>query len=429
MSTKRVTKRTAAGYCGVLSAALSLACGSSEDASTLTDVTPEDLANRAYVISEESNELFVMDLSTMSEVGKLDTSVGTGANANHMSMLNGDGSKLFVTATDHETVVVVDTATLAVTRQILVGAHPTHAESCVGCGVDGHDLLWVVNEGGAHSEEEEGGAGEAEEVHPGSISIIDMVTDEVVRTFSDPSLVVPHFVRFHDRTAYIPSIGGNQITAVNIDTFQVEEVLLLEGATEAGACAGDPCGFADAQIDRNGLLVAAHIETGHVVSYDTVTRTRRPDLLAGNRPWSIFVDSMSNAFDTHMMPNWGDETVSVIDRVQQREVARSPEGDQESYGVNYSPLAEGEAFVLNTVKERVAVIDRTSGNLIEALDVGGTTETASTTGDGRYLLLPLSSTNQFAVLDVTTHAEVARFNDVGTYPWSVTTVGGQNYCH
>jgi YVTN family beta-propeller protein len=427
MSTKRVSKRTAAGYFGVLGAAACVACGGSEDVSDLTDVSSEDLANRAYVISEESNELFVMDLSTMTEVGKLDTSVGAGANANHMSMLSGDGSKIFITASGFDTLVVVDTATLSVTRQIPVGAHPTHAESCFGCGPEGHDLLWVVNEGGAH--DEEGAEGEPEEVHPGSISIIDMQTDEVLSTFSDPSLVVPHFVRFHERTAYIPSIGGNQITAVNIDTLQVEEVLLLEGELEAGACAGDPCGFADAQIDRNGLLVAAHIETGHVVSYDTVTRTRRPDLLAGNRPWSIFVDSMSNAFDTHMMPNWGDETVSVIDRVQQREVARSPEGDQESYGVNYSPLAEGEAFVLNTVKERVAVIDRTSGELIEALDVGGTTETASTTGDGRYLLLPLSSTNQFAVLDVTTRAEVARFNDVGTYPWSVTTVGGQNYCH
>ena len=27
------------------------------------------------------------------------------------------------------------------------------------------------------------------------------------------------------------------------------------------------------------------------------------------------------------------------------------------------------------------------------------------------------------------NAEVARFDDVGAYPWSVTTVGGQNYCH
>lgn len=411
-----------------LLAALSVACGSAESAGEL-EVTPEALANRAYVISEHSNELFVVDLGSMAPVGTVDTSVGAGANANHMSMLNGDGSKIYVVASEHDTLVVVDTRSLEVVRQVPLGAHPTHAERCDGCGVDGHDQLWVVNEGGAHDGHGAGEGDDAGEVHPGSLSIVDLETDEVVRTFSDPSLVVPHFVRFRDRTAYIPSIGGNQITALNVDTFEVEDVLLLDGVAEPGACAGDPCGFADAQIDQNGLLVAAHIETGHVLSYDTVSRTRRPDLVTGDRPWSIFVDSLSNVFDTHLMPNWGDSTVSLIDRVEQREVARSPEGDQESYGVNYSPLAEGEAFVLNTVKERVAVIDRTSGELIEALDVGGTTETASTTSDGRYLLLPLSSSDQFAIYDLTTRAEVARFDDVGDYPWSVTTAGGQNYCH
>jgi hypothetical protein len=30
---------------------------------------------------------------------------------------------------------------------------------------------------------------------------------------------------------------------------------------------------------------------------------------------------------------------------------------------------------------------------------------------------------------VTTRKEVARFSDVGAFPWSVTTIGGQNYCH
>jgi DNA-binding beta-propeller fold protein YncE len=423
-------KRDLGAACAALYAVMAVACGGEDSATSVTgeEIAQAELDNRAYVISEASNELFIVDLGTMTEVGKVDTSVDSaaGPNGNHMSMLSADGRKMFITAANLDTLVVVDTVSRQVVREIGLGEHPTHAEVCPGCGVDGHDQLWVVNEGGDHHEEP---AGAAEETHPGSIAIVDMVTDEVVRTFSDPSLLVPHFVRFQGRTAYIPSIGGNQITVVNIDTFQVEDVLLLEGQTEPGPCAGDPCGFADAQIDQNGVLAAAHIETGRVLTYDTLSRTRFPDLTSGNRPWSVFVDTLSNAYDTSMMPNWGDETVSVIDRVQKREVARSAEGDQESYGVNYSPMAEGEAFVLNTVKERVAVIDRTTGELIERLDVGGTTETASTTGDGRYLLLPLSSTNQFAVLDVATHAEVARFDDVGTYPWSVTTVGGQNYCH
>lgn len=404
--------------------ALAIGCGGAPREDDGAASSGEDLSARAYVISEGSNELFVVDLATMTEVGSVDTSAGAGVNANHMSLVSRDGAKIYVTATDHDSLVVVDARSLEVSRRVPLGAHPTHAEICPGCAPGGGDQLWVVNEGGAH-----GGDEPVDHEAVGSVSIVDMATDEVVASFSDPSLMAPHFVRFQGGRAFIPSIAGNQITVVGVESLQLEDVLLLEGEAAPGACSGDPCGFADAQIDRGGLLVAAHIETGRVLTYDTHARARRPDLTGGDRPWSVFVDTFSDAFDTHLMPNWGDETVSVIDRREHREIARSPAGDPVSYGVNFSPLAEGEAFVLNSVGERVSVIDRVSGELIEALDVGGTTETASTTGDGRHLLLPLSSTNQLAVLDIATRSIVARFEDVGVYPWSVTTLGGQSYCH
>lgn len=418
---KALNRRTANSVLSMI-VVLTPACGTSRDVSSIDgDPSMEELANRAYVISEQSNDLFIVDLETMTEVGRLDTTIGSGINANHMALLSQDGSKIYVTATDENAAVVVDTVTLRVRGRIELGAHPTHAEACFDCAPDGRDLLWVVNE--------EGSQPAGSENAPGSVSVIDMETDEVVRTFSHESLMVPHFVRFRDRSAYIPSIGGNQITVVDLDSFEVSGLLLPEGMSEPGPCSGDPCGFADAQIDGNGLLVAAHIETGRVITYDTASGRRRADIPSGNRPWAVFVDMLSNEFDTHLMPNWGDSTVSLIDRVEGREIARSREGDQESYGVNYSPLAPGHAFVLNRFKERVAVIDRRTGNLVESLDVGGTTETAATTRDGRYLLLPISSTNQFAVFDPATRTELARFDGVGTYPWSVTTVGGQNYCH
>jgi DNA-binding beta-propeller fold protein YncE len=411
------------------SALFSVACGSSNDTRLLgtdisADISEEALSNRAYVISSESNELFVVDLSTLTAVGSVDTSVSSQVNGNHMSMVSRDGSEVFISAADQGAMVVVDARTLTVTDRIPLGLHPTHSEACFGCPPDGRDELWVVNEEGGGPQMETNGEG-----GQGSVSVIDMDTHEVIRTISDPSFNVPHFVRFQDHTAYIPNIGGNQISVLDLDTHRVKDVLLLEGQAAPGPCSGDPCGFADAQIDESGVLVAAHIESGRVLSYDTLGLQRRADIVTGNKPWSIFVDQLSDTFDTMLMPNWGDETVSLIDRKQGKEIARSLEGDQESYGINYSPLAPGQAFVLNRIKERVAVIDRMTGSLIQSLDVGGTTETASTTRDGRYLLLPISSTGQFAVLDVTTREEVARFDNVGTYPWSVTTVGGQNYCH
>jgi YVTN family beta-propeller protein len=407
-------------------ASLASACGSTDSGS---ESPPQGaLENRTYVISRNSDQLFVADLQTLTGVGSVNTRVGDGANGNHMAMVSSDGRKVYVTATDKNALVVVDAETLSVRKTLQLQEHPTHSALCPGCAASGADELWVVNEGGRLPLEGEA-APEAGKLRPGAISIIDMTTDEVTQTLSDPSLMVPHFVRFSSGLAYVPSIGGNQITVFDLATRQVSDVLLRPGVAQPSACSGDPCGFADAQIDSNGLLISAHIETGSVLVYDTVTRQRRADILTGNRPWSVFVDVASDQFDTQLMPNWGDASVSLLDRKHLSEVARSLEGDRESYGVNYSPRAPGEAFVLNRIKERVAVIDRQTGAPIAALAVGGTTETASTTADGKYLLLPISSRNMFTVWDVVQREEVMRFDNVGEYPWSVTTIGGQNYCH
>lgn len=398
----------------ILAAAAGCASDATDGAET-PDVSRSALMHRAYVVSELSDDLFIVDLKTMKKVGKIDTNVGRGINENHMAVVSEDGGKLFITATAHGSIAVVDTVAQRVTNTIKIGPHNTHASACFGCGPNGRDELWVVNEG--------------DEEHPGTVSVIDMDTERVVKTIEHSSFVVPHNVRFSGRKAYVPNIGGNQISVVDMDDYRVSDVLLLKGETEAGACSADPCGYADAQIDGDGVLFAAHIESGVVLAYDTRAGERKADIPMGFQPWSVFVDELSNDFNTHLMPNWGDSTVSIVDRKRLTEIGRSPEGDVESYGINYSPRAPGQAFVLNRIKEAVSVIDRESGKLIERIDVGGTTETAATTADGKYLLLPISSANAFAILDVETREEIERFENVGKYPWSVTTVGGQNYCH
>ena len=416
-STCHSNRRTGVRIGTLVAAAVMAAvgCSSDENGVETLEVSGEALMHRAYVVSELSDDLFIVDLRTMKEVGKIDTNVGGGINENHMAVLSEDATKLFITATAHGSIAVVDTATQRVSNVIKVGPHNTHASACYGCGPGKRDELWIVNEG--------------DEEHPGTISVVDMASERVVETIEHPSFVVPHNVRFSGRKAYVPNIGGNQISVVDMDSYRVSDVLMTKGETEAGACSADPCGFADAQIDGDGLMFAAHIQTGVVLVYDTREEVRKADIPMGFQPWSVFVDELSNDFDTHLMPNWGDSTVSIMDRKRFAEIGRSAEGDEESYGINYSPRAPGQAFVLNRIKEAVSVIDRESGELIERIDVGGTTETAATTADGKYLLLPISSDNAFAVLDVETREEVKRFANVGKYPWSVTTVGGQNYCH
>ncbi len=383
------------------------ACAAGPGGEGATDIggagdTASDLSHRAYVVSAESNELFVFDFETLEAIGSVDTSLFGEANANHMAIVSPDGAKVFISASHARSLVVVDAASLEVTGTIDVGTYNSHMSVRPGTSE-----LWVVNE------------------DDDSVSVVDMDSEQVLRTITDDSFDVPHFVRFSGDFAYIANIGGNQISVLDLSTDTVVDTLVADG-TEEGACAGDPCGFADAQISPDGILFASHIETGTVLVYDTVNRTRLADVPVGTQPWSAFVDPFGGDDDAAMVPSWGDLSVSRIGADGSRIAAEV--GDSEVYGVNYSPTAPGEAFVLNRSSHEVIVVDRATGARIESLDVGGTTETATTTPDGR-LLLPVSSAGAVAVIDTATHEEIARFEDVGVVPWSVATAAGQNYCH
>lgn len=372
----------------------------------------DKLATRAYVVSERSDEVFVLDWASMTEVGRMSTTLHAGqVNANHMAQLSSDGRSLFVVATHHDAIVVMDTQTMAKRAEISVGAHPTHVGSCGGCNLELGDDLWVVNE------------------DDDSISVIDMATLEVTDTIVDPTLAVPHSVRFAGGRAYVANIAGNQISIFDARDHARVDLLLAPNIDQPGYCSGDPCGYADAQIDANGILVAAHIESGNVLMYDTKTQTRVADLQVGRVPWAVFVDPFASINPTQLMANWGDASVSIFDGAAGLELARAYNGDAESYGINFSPLAPDSAYVLNRQAHSISVIDRRSGDLQATIDVGGTTETASTTVDGQYLLVPVSSADALAVVDVESNQVAHYFAGLGSGPWSVTTLAGQNYCH
>lgn len=376
-----------------------IACTTATD--TPSPAAPE-LAHRAYVVSEESNELFVLDYATLETVGEVDTTVVVGEiNANHMAMVTPDGTKVYITASHLDTLVVVDAESLAVTAKIKIGKHATHMAMR-----DGTAELWIMAE------------------DDNAVVVLDTDTDEIVHTITG-NLNIPHFARFSGEFAYVPSIGGNDVAVVDLASYTVVDHLSPEGL-EPGACEGDPCGFADAQISSTGLLFASHFSTGKVLVYDTLQGEMMPSVTVSPMPWSAFVDPFDDEGDFAFVPSWFDATVARVDGAGAASAWSL--GDSEVYGVNFSPSAPGEAFVLNRTQNNVRVLDRETGELLDTLDVGGTTETGTTTPDGR-LLLPISSAGAVLVYDTATHAELGRFEGVGTYPWSVSTAAGQNYCH
>jgi YVTN family beta-propeller protein len=97
--------------------------------------------------------------------------------------------------------------------------------------------------------------------------------------------------------------------------------------------------------------------------------------------------------------------------------------------VNFTSRTPGQAFVMNRIRQDVAVVDTASGDIVKRIPVGGNTETASTTADGRHIIAAVSGANSVVVIDAETAAVTRTFTGVGRYPWSVTIPRGQNYCH
>lgn len=361
------------------------------------------LADRAYAVSADSNELFVFDYETLEEVGSIDTTVSDGlVNSNHMAIVTPDATKVYVTAAAAGQLVIIDAAALEVTGILAVGAHPSHMAFRRGT-----NELWVMAE------------------DDDAVVVVDTATDTIARVITDETLHAPHFARFSGDFAYVPNLAGNQISVVDLASYTVADVLVTEGR-EVGACEGDPCGFADAMIDPNGVLFASHFETGQVLIYDTLAGERVPDARVGPQTWSAFVDPFGEDEPFALVPSWTTATVSRVGVDGGTEIWSG--GDSEVYGVNFSPTDRDAAFVLDRSREAVRVLGRETGELLDTIDVGGTVETGTTTPNG-LLLLPIGSAGAVTVIDTATREELARFSEVGTYPWSVATADGQNYCH
>src|SRR5262249_10796546 len=166
-----------------------------------------------------------------------------------------------------------------------------------------------------------------------------------------------------------------------------------------------------------------------VLVYDTVARKKVRELQVGKKPWIVYAEHPFESITHHAVPNFGDETVSLIKPADASMDSNVPGADSESYGVNYSPLAPGLAFVMNRVRSEIAVVDTDLRQVVKNIPVGGNTETASTTADGKYIVAAVSNANRVVIIDAVTKSIVRQYDNIGRYPWSVTIPRGQNYCH
>jgi YVTN family beta-propeller protein len=362
------------------------------------------LEQRAYIVSRDSEELTIIDLEKLEILGR----VPTGGGENHMAELNEDFSKVYVTSSATDEAIVVDAKTLKVSGKIEITGHPTH----LTLSPDGRLIAVMVE---ATNE----------------VAFLDMSDDKERTRIS--GFETPHFMRFtpDGDWGYVANIGGNFVSRVDMRKLEVSETISLDEYIDRRHV-DDEGGFADVQIAEDGTLFAAHHLSGKVLTINAKTGKKQDELAVGKGPWVAFAEHpFKGAPLRHVVTNFGDKTISVInaeDKLKPSVSATLP-GDEEAYGVNFSPLEPDLAFVMNRVRKDIAVVDTSKGEVLERIEVGGNTETASTTADGKYIVAAVSGANSVVVIDVTTRKVKKTFENVGKYPWSVTIPKGQNYCH
>jgi DNA-binding beta-propeller fold protein YncE len=367
-----------------------------------TGAVAGDLSQRAYVVSQEHQELTVIDLPSLSVIGR----VPTGGAGNHMAELSADFSKAYVSSPETNEVIVVDVRSFQVVKRLKVAAFPTH----LTLSRDGK-LLAVMCE------------------YDDAVAFIDTTTDTGIKFLR--GFFTPHFLRYaaDGKSAYVANAGASHITRVDLGTLSIAEEIPLDGMDSRTLVAGEG-GFADAQIARDGVLYAAHRATGRVLVYDTVNHRKLPELTVGKRPWIVYAEHpFAQVPLRHLVPNFDDQTVTLIDGAAPRRAMAALPGDSESFGVNFSSLVPDKAFLMNRVRQDIAVVDTARGVITARIPVGGNTETAATSADGRWIVAAVSSSASVVVIDAQSNAIVKRFDGVGKYPWSVTIPNGQNYCH
>jgi YVTN family beta-propeller protein len=387
-----------------LATTIGIGCGGTEMAGAPMTGGASDLVERAYVISRDHEELTVFNLKSREIVGR----VATGGVTNHMAELSADFAKIYVTSSDSNELIVVDARSLTVTKKVPLGKHPTHLTLAPG----GKLLAIMVEDDNA-------------------ITFVDTDKDEVKTSL--PGFYTPHFMRFSrdGKTGFVANVGAYHLTRIDMTTLTIVDHIALGGhaGPPSATPARDEGGFADAQIDREGRLYAAHHATGRVLVYDTVANRPLPELQVGLGPWVVFAEHpFANVPLRHLVSSFMDQTVSLID-TKAHNVAATLPGDEEAYGVNFSSQAPGRAFVMNRVRQDVAIVDTAKGEIAARIAVGGNTETASTTADGSAIVAAVSGADRVVFIDPVTGSIAKAFEGIGHYPWSVTIPNGQNYCH
>ncbi|MGH8489062.1 MAG: YncE family protein, partial [Gammaproteobacteria bacterium] len=173
------------------------------------------------------------------------------------------------------------------------------------------------------------------------------------------------------------------------------------------------------------FVYAADGDSGEIAVIDTATDQVVKTIRVGEEPWRAYPSPDGSKM---LVPNNGDETISVIDVAKQTVIA-TLRGGPGMTGINFDKGRKAYAF---SSGEYGTVLIYDLAGLREAgqrrLGPNVSLETATTTPDGRKIYLASSSDNSVYVIH-TAADEITRIPNVGESPWATTMLGTYQYCH
>ncbi len=324
----------------------------------------------------------------------------------HQIAVSTETHRIVATNTADNTITIIDLDTWKPVATLALGIEPEHMQ----ISPDG-TLLAVGNIGA------------------GTVSLVSLsTTRELARV---DGLIAPHNLTFNrdGSRLFAANLGADHVSVIDVAKGRVvDEISVSEPTALAAKGRGTDAeyqGIVNVTATPDGRLgFAAHGEGNTLAVIDLEVGAKIKDITLGELPWRAYGTADGRLM---IVPNNGDQTISIIDTESQTVVATLP-GAADMTGVN-TDNGSTTAFVISRGEDKAIVIDLTALSVVGEIALPGTPETGVVTPDGGKLYVALSAANKVAVIDVATRRVLRSIDDVGQGPWGATMANARNYCH
>ncbi len=360
----------------------------------------DDLAYHVFVPNRASADVAVIDTRVDRVVARIPV-----GQVPHQVAVSESLDRMTVSNTAENTLSVIDLKTLETVATLPLGHEPEHI------ALDPTGETVAV-----------GNIGE------GTVSLVSLAENREFARIG--GLHQPHNMTFGaDGTRlYVGNLGASFVSVVDVAEARVVDEIAV-GPDRALAALGERedayQGIIDVTATPDGRLgFAAYGEGDRMAVINLETGRMAATLALGDMPWRAYPTA-----DGHYMivPNNGDETISVVSTDSLEEVARLP-GAADMTGVN-TGWFDSVAFVISRADDKALIVDLETMTRSGEIALPGTPETGVATPDGTKLYVALSDANKVAVIDMRTRTLTAMIDGVGEEPWGAHMVGALNYCH